>query len=416
MNNKNKIFFQHKILEGTTGNKSRATDLTENSGSHPLLQTEGITIAGVFGKHDFQSVSISEGETLPTESKSTTLNSESCNASQWFDSDTKQIKTISPVSSYNTSAKGEMFMFCSSMCDVLNEDEENIPVCETEKTKQPVSPENIFEEMQELLTQNQINLVKENILLKKSLLQSQKENKELVELNRSKNGLLSIISHDLKNPFGALLNMSEFLATETNDMERVEIGEFAQAINISAKILYKFFNDLLEWSKLQNGIVNVNPVKLDVRTVVDNIFSLLNITAMSKGVKLINNIPQGTNLSGDLNMVNSIINNLVTNAIKFTNAGGSVIVQAQELDGFVELAVMDDGVGMGENVLEKIFKLNKHITNNGTENEVGSGLGLVITKDLVTRHGGKIWVESSKGTGTSFYVALPKEKIFAEVA
>ena len=91
-------------------------------------------------------------------------------------------------------------------------------------------------------------------------------------------------------------------------------------------------------------------------------------------------------------------------------------MQAQELDGFVELAVMDDGVGMGENVLEKIFKLNKHITHNGTENEVGSGLGLVITKDLVTRHGGKIWVESSKGAGTSFYFTLPKEKIFAEVA
>ncbi|MFA6978820.1 MAG: HAMP domain-containing sensor histidine kinase [Ignavibacteriaceae bacterium] len=416
MDSKNKIFFQHKILEGTTGNQSRANDLMENPGSHPLLQTEGISIAGFFGQNDFQSVSISESDNLSAESKSFTLNSESCNVYEWFDSGAKQINNISRVSSFDASAKSEMFMFWSSVCDVIPEDEENFHARAAENMKMPVSSENIFEELHDLLTLNQIDLLKENILLKKNLLQSQKENEELVELNRSKNGLLSIISHDLKNPFGALLNMSEFLATETDDMERIEIGEFAQAINISAKILYKFFNDLLEWSKLQNGIVNVNPVTLDVRTVVDNIFSLLNITAMSKGVKLVNNIPLGTNLLGDLNMINSIINNLVTNAIKFTNAGGSVIVHAQELDGFVELAVMDDGVGMGENVLEKIFKLNKHITHNGTENEVGSGLGLVITKDLVTRHGGKIWVESSKGTGTSFYFTLPKGKIFAEVA
>lgn len=383
MNNKNKIFFQHKILEGTTGNQSRANDLMENSCSRPLLQSEGISIAGFFGQNDFQLVSISEGDNLSVESKSFTLNSESCN---------------------------------SSVCDVVDEETENIHARAAEDMKIPVFSENIFEALHDLLTQNQIDLLKENILLKKSLLQSQKENEELVELNRSKNGLLSIISHDLKNPFGALLNMSEFLATETDDMERIEIGEFAQAINISAKILYKFFNDLLEWSKLQNGIVNINPVTLDVAAIVENIFSLLNIAAMSKRVSLVNKIPQGTKLNGDLNMVNSILNNLVTNAIKFTNSGGSVIVQAQELDGFVELAVMDNGVGMGENVLEKIFKLNKHITNNGTENEVGSGLGLVITKDLVTRHGGKIWVESSKGAGTSFYVTLPKEKIFAEVA
>jgi len=287
---------------------------------------------------------------------------------------------------------------------------------DADKVKSKNVFEKIWEEKESPSAQNQLDMLKENLLLKKNLQQLQKENEELVELNRSKNELLSIISHDLKNPFGALLNMSEFLATETDDMERTEIGEFSQAINISAKILYKFFNDLLEWSKLQNGIVNVNPVMLDVRAIADNIFSLLNITAMSKGVRLVNNIPHGTNLLGDLNMVNSIINNLVTNAIKFTNAGGSVIVQAQELDGFVELAVVDDGVGMGENVLEKIFKLNKHFTNNGTENEIGSGLGLVITKDLIARHGGKIRVESKKGTGTSFFFTLPKENIFAEVA
>ena len=426
MESKNKIFFQHKILEATTGNKSPQNSFSGNNPNQSLTEPEEINVAGNFGQIDFQSVSISEGnsfygnetmnDNMLPESNFFTSNSEPNTMYEWFDTDTALITNVPQISFFRSSTKSEMINFSSSrgeqgfdeMVDFLEQD--------ADKVKSKNVFEKIWEEKESPSAQNQLDMLKENLLLKKNLQQLQKENEELVELNRSKNELLSIISHDLKNPFGALLNMSEFLATETDDMERTEIGEFSQAINISAKILYKFFNDLLEWSKLQNGIVNVNPVTLDVRAIADNIFSLLNITAMSKGVRLVNNIPHGTNLLGDLNMVNSIINNLVTNAIKFTNAGGSVIVQAQELDGFVELAVVDDGVGMGENVLEKIFKLNKHFTNNGTENEIGSGLGLVITKDLVMRHGGKIWAESSKGAGTSFYVTLPKEKIFAEVA
>jgi len=426
MESKNKIFFQHKILEATTGNKSPQNSFSGNNPNQSLTEPEEINVAGNFGQIDFQSVSISEGnnfygnetmnDNMLPESNFFTSNSEPNTMYEWFDTDTALITNVPQISFFRSSTKSEMINFSSSrgeqgfdeMVDFLEQD--------ADKVKSKNVFEKIWEEKESPSAQNQLDILKENLLLKKNLQQLQKENEELVELNRSKNELLSIISHDLKNPFGALLNMSEFLATETDDMERTEIGEFSQAINISAKILYKFFNDLLEWSKLQNGIVNVNPVMLDVRAIADNIFSLLNITAMSKGVRLVNNIPHGTNLLGDLNMVNSIINNLVTNAIKFTNAGGSVIVQAQELDGFVELAVVDDGVGMGENVLEKIFKLNKHFTNNGTENEIGSGLGLVITKDLIARHGGKIRVESKKGTGTSFFFTLPKENIFAEVA
>lgn len=426
MESKNKIFFQHKILEATTGNKSPQNSFSGNNPSQSLIEPEETNVAGNFGQNDFQSVSISEGnsfygnetmnDNMLPESNFFTSNSEPNTMYEWFDTDTALITNVPQISFFRSNTKSEMINFSSSrgeqgfdeMVDFLEQD--------ADKVKNQKVFEKIWEEKESPSAQNQLDMLKENLLIKKNLQQLQKANEELVELNRSKNELLSIISHDLKNPFGALLNMSEFLATETDDMERTEIGEFSQAINISAKILYKFFNDLLEWSKLQNGIVNVNPVTLEIRAIADNIFSLLNITAMSKGVRLVNNIPHGTNLLGDLNMVNSIINNLVTNAIKFTNAGGSVIVQAQELDGFVELAVVDDGIGMGENVLEKIFKLNKHFTNNGTENEVGSGLGLVITKDLVMRHGGKIWAESSKGAGTSFYVTLPKEKIFAEVA
>ena len=426
MESKNKIFFQHKILEATTGNKSPQNSFSGNNPNQSLTEPEEFNVAGNFGQIDFQSVSISEGnsfygnetmnDNMLPESNFFTSNSEPNTMYEWFDTDTALITNVPQISFFRSSTKSEMINFSSSrgeqgfdeMVDFLEQD--------ADKVKSKNVFEKIWEEKESPSAQNQLDILKENLLLKKNLQQLQKENEELVELNRSKNELLSIISHDLKNPFGALLNMSEFLATETDDMERTEIGEFSQAINISAKILYKFFNDLLEWSKLQNGIVNVNPVMLDVRAIADNIFSLLNITAMSKGVRLVNNIPHGTNLLGDLNMVNSIINNLVTNAIKFTNAGGSVIVQAQELDGFVELAVVDDGVGMGENVLEKIFKLNKHFTNNGTENEIGSGLGLVITKDLIARHGGKIRVESKKGTGTSFFFTLPKENIFAEVA
>lgn len=426
MDPKNKVFFRHKILEGATGIKSENNNFQGKQNGKSFIQNAESTIAGCFGKKDFQAVSISEGnsgyitgtreENLTGGGNSFVVNPESTESYEWFNAGVKQINISAHYSSFPANFEGELFNFCSSMYQPLSTNGENPNARIIKKENQANTAGKIHEEICLPFAQTEIDRKKENLLLKKNLLQMQKENEELVELNRSKNGLLSIISHDLKNPFGALLNMSEFLATETNDMERTEIGEFAQAINISAKILYKFFNDLLEWSKLQNGIVNVNPVTLNVAAVVENIFSLLNITAMSKGVSLINKIPQETKLFGDLNMVTSIINNLVTNAIKFTNAGGSVIVQAQELDGFVELAVVDDGVGMGENVLEKIFKLNKHITNNGTENEVGSGLGLVITKDLIKRNGGEIWVKSRKGSGTAFHFTLPKENVFAEVA
>lgn len=426
MESKNKIFFQHKILGGTTGNKSRQNSFSGNNPNQSLSEPEETNIAGNFGQNDFQSVSISEGnsfygnetknDNMLPESTLFSSNSESNKLYEWFDTDTAFLTNVPQISFFRSNTKSEMINFSSSRGEQGFDETVVLLEQDADKAKSKNVFEKRWEEKDSPSAQNQLDMLKENLLIKKNLQQLQKANEELVELNRSKNELLSIISHDLKNPFGALLNMSEFLATETDDLDRTEIGEFSQAINISAKILYKFFNDLLEWSKLQNGIVNVNPVTLDVRAITDNIFSLLSITAMSKGVRLVNNIPRGTNLLGDLNMVNSIINNLVTNAIKFTNAGGSVIVQAQELDGFVELAVVDDGVGMGENVLEKIFKLNKHFTNNGTENEIGSGLGLVITKDLITRHGGKIRVESKKGTGTSFFFTLPKENIFAEVA
>ena len=426
MEPKKKLFFQHKIFEGATGTKGEENNFQGKQSGKSFVQIEDSSIAGCFDQNNFQTVSISEGhngyiietreENLAGGNNSFIINSESTDTYEWFNAGVKQINSNVRGSSFPANMEGELFNFCSSMFQPLLNNDENPNAVITKKENQTNSSEKTNEEIRLAFVQSEIDIKKENLLLKKTLQQLQKENEELVELNRSKNGLLSIISHDLKNPFGALLNMSEFLATETDDMERTEIGEFAQAINFSAKILYKFFNDLLEWSKLQNGIVNVNPITLDVRAVVENIFTLLNITAMSKGVSLVNKIPQETKLNGDLNMVTSIINNLVTNAIKFTNAGGSVIVQAQELDGFVELAVVDDGVGMGENVLEKIFKLNKHITNNGTENEGGSGLGLVITKDLINRHGGKIWVKSRKGSGTSFHFTLPKENIFAEVA
>jgi signal transduction histidine kinase len=309
-----------------------------------------------------------------------------------------------------------MFVFYTSLSEpYLGSNKNNVETIKIAERNSTFSGN----EMQAILSpldQNLKNIAGENHLLKKQLLLTQKENNELKELNKSKNGLISIISHDLKNPFGALLNMSEFLATDVEDLDKHEVCDFAQTINVSAKILYKFFNDLLEWSKLQNGLVAANPVEIEVKTVVDEIFSLLNIIAVPKGIKLINKTTPEIKLRADLNMFTSILNNLVTNAIKFTNAGDIVVIESEEINGFVQIVVKDTGVGMGKKTLEKIFSIDKHITNSGTENEIGSGLGLVITKELITRQGGSIWVKSEEGKGTSFYFTLPTANVFSEVA
>jgi len=426
MDNKNKIFVQQKIFTETSVTPSQQIQNRGKQSNENFVQKEAINIAGSFSPSDFNATSVSEGNTffeyvnvkekLSTLNCYSFLNSKSSAKHEWYNTGLREIALTNFHNDLSIGLEPNMFVFESSpdvpYSALRKSYRETFEISESGRDIPGDEMPSIFSP----LNQNLKEIAWENNKLKEMLLLTQNENIKLKELNKSKNGLISIISHDLKNPFGALLNMSEFLAADFNDMEKEEVCDFAQTINISAKILYKFFNDLLEWSKLQSGLVTVNPVEIELSPAVNEIVTLLNIIAVPKGITLINKTTPQLKLSADLNMLSSILNNLITNAIKFTKTGDTVVIESEEVNGFVRITVKDTGIGINKNILEKIFSIDKHITNSGTENEIGSGLGLVITKDLIARQGGSLWVESVEGEGTTFYFTLPKAKLFSEVA
>jgi two-component system sensor histidine kinase/response regulator len=236
---------------------------------------------------------------------------------------------------------------------------------------------------------------------------------ELKKLNASKDTFFSIIAHDLRGPFSGFLGLSELLLDEYDDLDQAEISQIADSMHKAAKRLYSFLENLLEWSRTQMGRVEFFPNRLDVSETITRIFSLFSVTADEKKISTISNIPKDTFVFADNNMLNTILRNLISNALKFTRQGGEITVNTEKKDnGFLIVSVSDNGVGMNDEAKDKIFRLDTKHSTPGTANEQGSGLGLLLCKDLVEKHNGIIWVDSELGKGTTFYFTLPlKEEL-----
>jgi len=236
-----------------------------------------------------------------------------------------------------------------------------------------------------------------------------KESEEkLKELLASKDKFFSIIAHDLKSPFQGLIGFSNILVEDYENLSKEEIKEFIGGISKSATNLFYLLQNLLEWSRLQTGKIEYKPYKLDLHLEAKMAINMLIGNAMKKGVKIVNEIPENTLLMADKNMLNSIIQNLVTNAIKFSNEGGEIKLTTIDLGDFIEVTVADKGVGIREGDMYKLFRIDVSHSTRGTANEGGTGLGLILLKDMVERHNGKIWAESVFGKGSKFKFTLPK--------
>lgn len=239
--------------------------------------------------------------------------------------------------------------------------------------------------------------------------------KKLKELNDSKDKFFSIIAHDLRSPFNGLLGFSDFLANEIEDLEKDQIKKFAGEINKAANNLFKLLNNLLDWSRLQIGSMQFQPQKLDLTDIAAEIISLMKSNAIKKNIELINNIKKSTEVYADNNMAHSILRNLVSNAIKFTENGGFVKLSVKDLGKFVEVSVYDNGVGIPEEKIPNIFKIGHYKSTLGTSDEKGSGLGLILCYDFIKLHHGTINCQSVTGDpekrGTKFYFTLPKSDI-----
>jgi len=233
-------------------------------------------------------------------------------------------------------------------------------------------------------------------------------NEELKILNATKDKFFSIIAHDLRRPFQALLGYSELLATEIESLSHEEIILFSRELNDNLRNLYGLLDNLLHWSMMQRNLLEYNPVNLDLYDIVNKIIGISSQSAKEKDISLSNNIDTGTVVYADIDMLRSVVHNLILNAIKFTQIEGRIIVSSIEKDGCVEVSVQDTGIGIESEKSSELFNFNTIFTTAGTAGEKGTGLGLPLCKEFIERNDGKIWVESELGKGSKFTFTLRK--------
>lgn len=250
--------------------------------------------------------------------------------------------------------------------------------------------------------------VNAHLTIRKLQQQLQKKNEQLRELNASKDKFFSIIAHDLKTPFSALLGFTRAVADSSVNFSPDEMNEIFIDLRKSAENLYALLENLLSWSRIQKGVMEHQPDHIDLHELVMQNVTLFTPNTMQKQITLLNSLKKETFAYADHNMVDTVIRNLLSNALKFTDTNGKVEVSATQDDQFVEVSVTDTGVGIREEDIPKLFRIDVKYKNIGTAGEEGTGLGLNLCKDLVEKNGGKIWVESEVGKGTTFRFTLPK--------
>ncbi|MDD3876418.1 MAG: tetratricopeptide repeat-containing sensor histidine kinase [Bacteroidales bacterium] len=234
------------------------------------------------------------------------------------------------------------------------------------------------------------------------------QNQKIIQQNATKDRLFSIIGHDLRGPIGGLKTLVEFLLTDIDPLDKEELENIKRLINQSATSTYDLLDNLLYWAKSQLNEIVFSPEKHILSKIVEKSISVVHEPALRKNITIHNKIPDSIVVKADKNMLMIILRNLISNAVKFTPAHKNVIVSATESDTKVTISVKDDGVGIRPENISKLFDPHICFRTNGTLGESGSGLGLILCKEFVDKHKGKIWVESTLGEGSNFLISIPK--------
>jgi signal transduction histidine kinase len=230
--------------------------------------------------------------------------------------------------------------------------------------------------------------------------------RELIELNDNKSKFFSIISHDLRNPVKNIVLMAQLLTEEANS-KTYDPLKIASMIQGSANNLSSLLDNLLKWSRLQMNRIEVNTETLNLKKIVADVIRHQNIHASQKSIFISNHIPEEYYVLVDQNMFTTVLRNLLSNAIKFTEKGGQIDLSANQTGNYIELLVADTGVGIPDEVAEKIFSLDFKLSTKGTNKEEGTGLGLKLAKEFIEKNKGSIRLESALKKGTKFYVSIP---------
>ena len=251
--------------------------------------------------------------------------------------------------------------------------------------------------------------IKEDITdMKQAEEQIKQKNEDLIRLNAEKDKFFSIIAHDLRSPIGTFLSLTKIMSEELHEMDQSEIQKIVTAMSKSTVTLFDMLENLLEWSRMHRGLMNFEPSVMVLKLKILKFIQVLHDSAESKQVTIHVDIPEDLEIFADEMMLGSTIRNLVSNAIKFTKRGGEVTISARGAgDQSVLVSVKDTGIGMSQKILDKLFRIDENAGRKGTEGESSSGLGLLLCKEFIEKHEGKIWVESEENRGSTFLFLLP---------
>ncbi len=230
---------------------------------------------------------------------------------------------------------------------------------------------------------------------------------ELNLLIASKDKFFSIISHDLRSPFTALLGITDLIISDFDNLNRDEILDYLSSIEKTSKGVFNLLENLLEWSRVQTGMMEFNPKISHLSSIVNEVINLVEVTAINKQIAVECDIDEKLYFFGDVNMIYTVLRNLTSNAIKFTRKNGKIIISALKKNKMIELQIEDNGVGMEKEILDKLFNIDVSYSTNGTAGEKGTGLGLLLCMELVEKNNGKIEVTSNLNEGTIFKIYLP---------
>ncbi len=237
------------------------------------------------------------------------------------------------------------------------------------------------------------------------------QKEELQNSNLTKDKFFSIIAHDLKSPFQGLLGYTNYMVENFDSIPKSEIRSYTDLLYKQIQNLYDLIENLLEWSRLQTKGIKINPTIIELNELINGIIKVSETTARKKEITINNNIAENLSVFVDKYMISSTIHNLISNAIKFTYKSGEIKIYSKEVDDFVEVTIEDNGVGINKQDINKLFRMDVHFTTRGTEDEKGTGLGLIIAKEFIEKNGGKIRAESELNKGTKFIFTLPKKNV-----
>lgn len=278
------------------------------------------------------------------------------------------------------------------------------------KKQQRVLEETVWERTSELREVNEeLEMSQEEIMVQNE--EMQKQNVELENAIQTKNKLFSIIAHDLKNPFNTIIGFVNILTDDFDELNDVEKKEFIGILKSSSESAYELMGNLLDWARTQTNQITIVPQPIKVHEMVSRDVKLLKTMADKKYITInMDGVKQSHKILADVNMIDTVIRNILTNAIKFSPTGSSIRINSKSNNDnkFVDISIVDEGVGMNQVKVEQLFRINLNQSTEGNSGEKGTGLGLIICKEFIEKNKGMIEVKSAENVGTEFIISLPK--------